>query len=84
MAHDLLNMFLSISGVFVFIAMVVAVLALVFRRFSIWQNKKLYKDKAESIEPNQIQSVKNAFKYVFIAWCIVILIGVMETIAQHL
>ena len=83
-SNDFINLVGGISAALVLIGFVALAAALLLRRFKIWNNRKLYKEKAEAVEPSQEETVKKVIYIFAIAWCALVIVGTIKTLIQSL
>ncbi len=83
-SYDYLNLVGAVSGALVMLGIVAAAVALLWRRIRIRRNRSVYGDKAESVERSVDETLMYVAKGFIGLWFLFVVIGLLETIKQHL
>jgi hypothetical protein len=83
-SDDFINLVGSVSGALVLMGIVATAVALLWRRVSIRLNKSTYGDKAEVVERSVADTVIYVAKGVAGVWVLLVVIGFIELLKQHI
>jgi hypothetical protein len=83
-SDDFINLVAAVSGALVMLGIVAAAAALLWRRIRIRRNRSVYGDKAEIVERSVDETLIYVAKGFVGLWFLLVVIGLFETLKQHL